>query len=179
MPYARLGFLLLVLTLGCDAADPPLEDTDGTLAFTLNGTPWTHTTEPVATLTPYGFSLHAEWHSEALYPYRQSFSVSLTHVEWNGVGVYPIARRTVDGEPYLAFLNESDGDATIANYYPVEGAAGRFEVTRFDAGTGAFEGRFAGTFAVDPNQRNQPLRALPDTLRVTDGRFRAVLEDRR
>ena len=58
-------------------------------------------------------------------------------------------------------------------------ARGGFEVTRYDAATGAIEGRFEGTFVVDSNYVRVTRRELPDTLRVTEGRFRAVVEDRR
>lgn len=181
--------LISVLTLvatatlaGCGAAEPTDEVADETaLAFLLNGERWEATEETEAVLTDYGLVVFADRWLEGRFPLRQHVGFSVPAAEWDGVGSYPIARRTVGGAPYVASVIEADGDAIIAAYDAVGPAAerGGFEVTRYDADTGEVVGRFGGVFVVDPSDRGQPRRELPDTLRVTDGRFRAVVEDRR
>ena len=98
---------------------------------------------------------------------------------WDGVRRYPLdLGAAADGRRHAAYFVESDGDVSIAIYDPVEGG-GWFEVTRYEEATGAFEGRFEGVFAVRPYHAASPRRELPDTLRVTGGRFRTVVDDRR
>ena len=79
---------------------------------------------------------------------------------------------------YSALLVESDGDATIAAYRPIKDR-GLLVVTQYDEETGEVEGRFEGVYAVDPDHVRISRRELPDTFRVTEGRFRTVVEDRR
>ena len=187
-PFPSLVRALLAPTLlavavlaGCGTAEPSDPVGDAELAFLLNGERWTANTEAQAVLTDYGLVVFAELRFNDRFPYRQRIGFSVPAGEWGGVGTYPIARRSVNDLPYAAYVGELDGDAIIAGYDPTGPTAerGGFEVTRYDGATGEVEGQFEGTFVVDPSDLGQPLRELPDTLRVTEGRFRAVIEDRR
>ncbi|MDT7858169.1 hypothetical protein RQM47_16090 [Rubrivirga sp. S365] len=163
---------------GCGATEPvdPAPDTE--LSFALNGEPWTANTDVEAVLTEPGLVVFAELRFDDRFPLRQGIGFA---VPWRGTGVYPIIEHREGGRLQGGYVNEADGDATIALYEPVGGAAerGGFEVTRYDEATGAIEGRFAGVFVVDSNYVRVTRRELSDTLRVTDGHFRAVVEDRR
>ena len=151
------------------------------LAFLLSDEEWTANTEVQSVLTDYGLVLFAELRFDDRFPLRQRIGFAVPATEWVGAGTYPIGSRSVDGVPYSAYVGELDGDAIIASYDPVSAESGRggFEVTRYDETSGQVEGRFQGTFVVDPTDVGQPLRELPDTVRVSDGRFKAVVEDRR
>lgn len=162
--------------VGCGATEPT--DGDTALTFLLNGQRWTSNIETQAILAKPGLVLFTELRFDDRFPLRQNVGFSVPASEWAGVGTYPIHPRFIGDDLYSAYIGESDGDATLAVYRPV-GTGGRLEVTRYDEATGEVEGRFEGVYAVDPNYARIPQRELPDTLRVTEGRFRAVIEDRR
>lgn len=168
----------LAALVGCGATEP-VEPLASDLSFALDGERWTATTPVTATVSAYGYQLFAELRFEDRFPLRQSIHFSVSHGEWDGVGDYPLALRSADDDVYVSFVGEADGDATIANYYADADAPGELRVTRYDPETGEVEGTFFGTFVVTDLYEGQPLRELPDTLRVTDGRFRATFEDRR
>lgn len=175
-----LGALgLSVLTLaGCGATQPEDDIGETEFTFLLNGERWTANVPTQAILSGYGIVIFSTLEFNDRFPLRQAVGFGAA---WRGVGVYPIALRTEDGQVYSGYVNESDGDATIAHYRPVGASAEQsgFEITRYDETTGEVEGRFEGVFAVDPNYVRVTRRELPDTLRVTEGRFRAIVEDRR
>ena len=78
--------------------------------------------------------------------------------------------------PHSAKLQEINGDAIIATYHPAAPASGGFEITSYDPATRVLEGTFEVTFVVDDGHRRNERRLLPDTVRVTDGRFRVTVE---
>lgn len=166
---------------GCGAAEPTDPAGQTGLSFLLNGERWTANTEVQAGLTGYGLQVFGQLRFDDRFPLRQQVGFSVPLSEWDGAGTYPTALRSVDDDVYVATIYELDGDALVASYKAVGASAerGGLEVVRYDPATGDIEGRFEGTFVVDADDRGQPLRELPDTLRVTDGRFRAVVEDRR
>ena len=176
-----LAVLTTAALVGCGATEPVDRDGPTELTFLLDGERWTANVGVQAGLTDYGFQVFSELRFDDRFPRRQHLGFSVPLGVWDGVGVYPIAGRYVGEEYYTALLKESDGDAGIASYYPVGAAAevGGLEVTRYDEATGEVEGRFEGVFAVAPGSRDQTLRELPDTVRVTEGRFRAVLRGHR
>ena len=177
--FRSLALVLLVAAVaGCGATDPADPAGDTEMTFLLNGERWTANTPAQAILTAYGLVVFAELRFDDRFPLRQSSGFALP---WRGTGIYPLAAYREGGRLQGAYVNESDGDATIALYTPVGEAAeqGGLEVTAYDEATGAIAGRFEGVFVVDPNYARVSRRELPDTLRVTEGRFRAVVEDRR
>ncbi len=74
--------------------------------------------------------------------------------------------------------HESDGDVHIASYYPIHSNPGVATLTLTNAGKNRkiAEGTFEVTYVVREVDRNSPFRRKPDTLSVTNGRFRVVLE---
>ena len=178
---ALAAFVSAAAAAGCGATEPvdPAGDTE--MTFLLNGEPWTANTPTEAILTAYGLVVFADLRFDDRFPLRQGVGFSVPLSEWDGAGTYPTAFRFVDGTAYSGYVSESDGDAGIARYRPVGEAAerGGFEVTAYDEATVDIEGRFEGVFAVDPGDARVSRRELPDTLWVTEGRFRAVVEDRR
>lgn len=175
--------LLVVIALaawsGCGATEPEEAAPNLDFSLVLNGERWNPTRGPQASLSDYGLSVFADRWLEDRFPLNQRVSFTIPASKWRGVGVYPLDFGVVDGIRVYAGMHESDGDAGIARYNPVGGSATRegFEVTRYDGGI--IEGRFEGVFVVDPSDAPKKARVLPDTLRVTDGRFRLVVNDRR
>ena len=78
-------------------------------------------------------------------------------------------------------FSERDGDAPIAQYFPIESDIDRLEIHRGSSEFGPIVfGEFAMTVVVDDNisdfgRRN---RRLPDTLRITNGRFQILLSQK-
>ena len=77
--------------------------------------------------------------------------------------------------------SERDGDAPIAQYFPIESDIDRLVIHRGSSEFGPFIfGEFSMVVVVDDNisdfgRRN---RRLPDTLRITNGQFRILLSQR-
>ena len=95
---------------------------------------------------------------------------------------YPIIRSFQQEPPYLAeggFISERDGDAPIAQYNPIDSELNRLVIQKADSEFGPYIfGEFETIAVVEENvsefgHRN---RRLPDTLHITNGRFRILLE---
>jgi hypothetical protein len=182
--FYRLSVLALLvpaaLAFGCGAAgvgeaEPP----ESFVEATVNGSFWR---------APASGDLHADRKVLVLGAdslniadyYRQSISFV---IPFSGEGRYSLKRsRLPDGMPeqvwiYGAIFNEVDYDATIAGYAGVEAEGTGLHVTRYDADAGIVEGTFSAVLVLDGevSERAQRLRRYPDTVRVTDGRFRLVL----
>lgn len=75
--------------------------------------------------------------------------------------------------------SERDGDAPIAQYFAIETSLNDLEIHQDSSEFGPFTyGKFAMVAVVEEHvtefgKRN---RRLPDTLRITNGRFRILLE---
>lgn len=177
LALGALGLAAVTLA-GCGATQPDDDIGETEFTFLLNGERWTANRPVRAVIVSTRLVVSTELHFDNRFPLLQAAGFA---VPWSGVGIYPIARRIEGSEVYTGYFNESDGDATIAVYRPVGPAAerGGFEVTRYDEVTGKIEGRFDGIFVVDSNYVRVTRRELPDTLRVTEGRFQAVVEDYR
>jgi len=114
-------------------------------------------------LTIVGDTLHKQ-----IYPHNESLQLS---VAYRGPRGYSLVRMMRSREPRLisgTSYFESDGDVTISSY---------------DSTTGIMTGTFHTTIVVDSADRvsepGEPPRRRPDTLRFTNGEFRAKVEDRR
>ena len=164
---------LLVALAGCDSDEQPRPETE--LTFLLNGERWTNDQEVVAAALPFAFQLFTEDWLEGQFPLKHHVSFSLPALE---LGEHPITRRVIDGEVYNSAFYEIDGDAILARYYADESEPGTLDIEAYEPTTGAISGSFFGTYVVAERERNDPDRRLPDTLRVTEGRFRAVVVSR-
>ena len=167
---------LLVLA-ACDAGEPA-DAADGEVSFLLNGEPWPADDPPYVDRTLYGYGVSALDWIEGRYPLYRTIYFIVPDAEWDGVGRYPLDFG-IDGRgsPQIGYFIEMNGDEIVTRYEPLAG--GELEVTRYDEATGEIEGRFEGVYVIDPGDTEATYRLLPDTLRVTEGRFRAVVEDRR
>ena len=79
------------------------------------------------------------------------------------------------------FYSENDGDAVIARYYPEEAPGNTFTVEfgTDEEGREYAEGTFAMKVVVDPEYdkpNNNQYRQQPDTVLITNGRYRVLLE---
>ncbi len=178
-----LPLLTALLALAaCDSEPEELSADEGAFSFLLNGESWVPNTTVHAGLTgEKRLGVFSELRFEDRFPLRQVAGLS---VPFAGLGTYEIAERSVEGEFYSAYITEDDGDATIAFYRSTahalpDGSEGRIVVAEYDEATGAVAGTFRGVFVVDSSDVRQPRRELPDTLVVTEGVFRATVDDRR
>lgn len=180
MSTRRLAVLIVIACVlaGCGATEPSDLAADGEISFLLNGEPWQPTDPPLAARSPFGYQVIASYWIDGRFPLHQRILFSVPGAEWAGVRRYPLDFGVDgDGSPQKSSFIEANGDEIVTRYEPLPG--GSFEVTRYDEATGEIEGRFEGVFAIDPDDKDATYRLLPDTLRVTEGRFRAVVEDRR
>ena len=183
MPKAMTTAMLTAVALvvgaaGCGSTDPVDPADEPGMTLRLNGELWASTGPALAPLSVVGLSVFAERWLDGRYPLYRGVGFRVPASAWAGAGRYPLESGADEGRR-TAYFVESDGDVSIALYWAVPEAGGWVEVTRYDETTGALEGRFEGVFAVQPDHAASPRRELPDTLRVTEGRFRAVVDDRR
>ena len=113
-------------------------------------------------------------------PYLNQLSFRVVLEE--GQNVYSVLLETRAGPPFQIVggsFSERDGDAPIAQYFPTESELNYLEINRGLSEFGATVfGEFAMVVVVEDNlsefgRRN---RRFSDTLRITDGRFRVLLE---
>ena len=183
MPTTFLPAVLTVLALlvgaiaGCGSTEPT-EATDGEISFLLNGEPWQPTAPPVIARSAYAYEIIADHWIDGRFPLHQGIYFVVPDAEWAGVQRYPLDFGPDGrGGPQRGDFAEMNGDEIVSRYEPLPG--GGFEVTRYDEETGQIEGRFEGVYVIDPLDTASDLRRLPDTLRVTEGRFRGVVDDLR
>jgi len=130
-------------------------------------------------LTIVGDTLHKQ-----IYPHNESLQLS---VAYRGPRGYSLVRMMRSREPRLisgTSYFESDGDVTISSYHSTDDtSANQLTITSYDSTTGIMTGTFHTTVVVDSADRvsepGEPPRRRPDTLRFTNGEFRAKVEDRR
>ncbi len=181
---SMLLFPLLALLLALAACDSEPEEPaiEGEFSFLLDGTPWEANRPVRATLTePNYLSVSGEHWIEDRFPLLRGIDFSLP---FEGPDIYPFAGDFSTGSFSGGLFAEQDGDAIIAFYYGTalplpDGSEGRIVVDEYNAATGAIAGTFRGVFVVDSTDVGHPRRELPDTLVVTEGVFRATVDDRR
>lgn len=111
---------------------------------------------------------------------RISFSISNTPL---AVGQYAISRVNfgdrICSSDILAghfFTSVADGDVGGDIYLPVEGEENFVTVSTYNETTKEIEGTFQITFAIELiDHRPERVSGLPDTIRLTQGRFQAVI----
>ena len=180
MPTPRLAFLAVVACVltSCSTSETSDVVAGGELLFMLNGEPWRPTDPPLIARNAYAYQLAADRWIDGQFPLHQGIYFVVPHAEWTGVGRYPLDFGPDSrGGPQRGDFAEMNGDEIVSRYEPLPG--GGFEVTRYDEETGEIEGRFDGVYVIGPLDVASDLRRLPDTLRVTEGRFRGMLDDRR
>ncbi|MDT7858168.1 hypothetical protein RQM47_16085 [Rubrivirga sp. S365] len=106
MTRSIAALALAAALAGCGATEPvdPAPDTE--LSFLLNAERWTANTETRATLTDYGFQVFAELRFDDRFPLRQGIGFNVPASEWDGVGTYPIALRSIDDDVYETTIRE-------------------------------------------------------------------------
>lgn len=165
--------------LGCDLIREEPPPSEWFLTLTLNGESWAANRFYHASITEGGASLGGSSWDERADPYHQELAIAMDALT---IGVQqPISWREVGPTLYGALFVESDGDAILGMSEAVEDGPvpSVATVTRFDTTAGVAEGTFQGTFVIDPIHANERYRQLPDTLVVTDGRFRLPILDTR
>jgi hypothetical protein len=163
---------------GCSSTEPADPADAGEISFLLNGEPWPETTPTVVAQSLYGYEVTADHWIEGRFPLHRRISFVVPAAEWVGPQRYPLDFGLDDrGSPQSSAFTEMNGDEIVARYRPLPGGA--FEVTRYDEATREIAGRFEGVFVVDADDVDADYRLLPDTVRVTEGRFRAPVDDRR
>lgn len=176
--------LMLCTLVGCGLTDTPTPDipVDDTLFFTgfVNGDAFAGVA-PVSGISPGpDFSVSASDPAEQRYPYERSIYFS---IPIESIGTYSLNRTTrISNEGtgsamfhlYGIGMQESYGDQVNSEFRPVVEEVNRLVVTRYDGVGGYAEGTFEATLVVDFSSRS---RELPDTLRITDGRFRTRIRD--
>ena len=177
-PRLALSVAFACVLTGCGTAEPSDTVADGEISFLLNGEPWQPTDPPLVARSPYGYQVIASYWVDGRFPLHQRILFSVPEAEWAGVRRYPLDFGVDrDGSPRKSSFIEANGDEIVTRYEPLPGGA--FEVTRYDEATSEIEGRFEGVFVIAPDHTDATYRLLADTLRVTEGRFRGVLDDLR
>lgn len=130
-------------------------------------------------------------YDEEFYPYNQHIGFALIYDEeteiysTKNVYIEEIARST------RGFYSESDGDASISSYEEIEDGEGYITVDimelenpvtiPFGNGTETFHKKISGTFEMTVVRKSNPNPSTrqPDTLRITNGKYKLLLLDRR
>lgn len=179
---------------GCElfnSDDPPVPFE---LVFTaeINGEPYNGAKSPYggasAGMTMQGdysyLQVFAYQYSEELYPYNEYIGISMAYEE--GTTTYPTRRDTLysNGE-YLITTGggyaENDGDARISRYNTLGDDDGFITVEMEELGDGrtAVSGTFEMRLIVDSRADPYSHRVGQDTLHITNGEYRVLLDDRR
>ena len=113
---------------------------------------------------------------------RMSFSIDNVPFK---VGKYVISRVDFTGQvcpsdtiPGYFFTSVADGDVGGDAYLPVEEEDNFISIDSYNEATGETVGTFQMTLAIELEERNvQKVSGLPDTIRLTQGQFSAVIKE--
>lgn len=170
---AAIISILSFAAAGCDGQEVA-RPFYGESRFLLNGELWA-----TSERTGMGASSVGD---DALYLFTSSRISSPDGYTSNGIsimlpdivaGSYPAQQYVVGQALYGVVFREIDYDVRIGRWESIDPSDSVF-VTRFDPATNEVEGTFEGTFVAPP--RPDLPRTLPDTLRITDGYFRAIVQ---
>ena len=180
--------LLVAGLISCsedDAVEPPFIN-NGEVSVTLNGEDFfsQFTTsiraETAITCFPGKMSVIVNYYNEAGEE-RGGFNIFNVPFE---VGTYDIHRiepprqvclsDTVHGSFYTSV---SDGDVNGDFYFPLEGAENQITLTSHNPSTREVMGTFNVVFVIiDEHRMNKTVKDAPDTIRLTDGKFKATYD---
>lgn len=132
---------------------------------------------------PY-LQVFADQFSEELYPYHETIVISMIYEDVKTT--YPTKRDTVETNE-VDFINpggkyyESDGDARISSYHAPGDDDGYITVEMEEQGDGrtAVFGTFEMMVIVGGRANDYSRRVGQDTLYITNGEYRVLLDDRR
>ena len=187
-----LALLTGTLLLGsCGLAgsdgDGELPQTDSTyLRSTLNGEKeWSGKDVEVNFFNHAGLKWLTVFGNTSRGRYNETFGLSIIYED---VGSYPLIREKYEDGFNTHYtgsrFHEAELDALLASYSSTDDtSANQLTITSYDSTTGIMTGTFHTTVVVDSADRvsepGEPPRRRPDTLRFTNGEFRAKVEDRR
>lgn len=181
-----LPVFALALIISCDVTGhEPLDKprVEEYFRAEINGTLWT-AGNPIAAFTIAGtdtlFQVYAIEYDTLRWPYNEAISLS---VDFNShINEYPIITtrmnewRIVGGR-----FNEVDGDANIAVYRPIEDSLNYLNLRIAEENELSITiGSFAMKVVVDPSynsEHNNKYRQHPDTVYITNGEFKVIIEN--
>ena len=185
--HTLILLLFVFLSTSCglfDSGEPDEPEFENEFWFELNEEPFWG--EPYALIFPTSADSALDFFGARLnssdVPYLQKLSFRVILEE--GQSTYSVLRELQSTPPMQlvgGFFSELDGDAPIAQYIPIVSDLNRLEINRGSSEFGPIVfGEFSLAAVVEENvtefgQRN---RSLPDTLRITNGRFRVLLSQR-
>ncbi len=127
------------------------------------------------------FQVFASKYDNELYPYNDNLGFSFFYE--NKKEVYSVLRKLQKhGKSTGALYLEKDGDAVIAWYYPIEDDINTFtvEIKTDEHGRRYAKGTFALKVVIDPDYdrpNNNKYRQQPDTVLITNGKYKVLLEE--
>ena len=193
IPYHILLPLLVMLS-GCrlfNSDDPPVPF-EPVFTAEINGEPYDGTKPPYggaqAVMTMQGdydfLTIFAYQYSEEWYPYNEYVGIHLIYEE--GTTTYPTRKDTVQiNEVYDLHpgggYGENDGDAIISTYHTQGDDDGFITVGMEELGDGrtVVFGTFEMRVIVSGRANQYSRRVGQDTLHITNGEYRVLLDDRR
>lgn len=178
-----IPLLILALIISCGVTESEEQEIEEYFKAHINGEPWAGG-DPRAVLTLIEtdtlFQIFASEYDSLIWPYNEHISLSMNFSK--DITEYPIPKtemnewRTVGG-----MFTEIDGDAVIARYHPIEDSVNKLYVTvEEEGGKKITTGSFAMKVVVDStynNVHNNKYRLHPDTLLITNGEFKVVVEE--
>lgn len=184
----NLFFLLLImLASGCKLFNSEKKETEPEVEqyfhAEINGQPWSGEPRAAFTFTETDTILQvfATRFDSVKYPYNNHISFTLDYDPENTV--YEVVRKYENSWIFGGAYYENDGDARIAVYEPIPTDSSYFtvKIKKIENGSELVTGAFAMTVVVDPDYDtayNNQYRQQPDTVRITNGEFRVLLEER-
>jgi len=184
----NLFFIILILLIsGCDMFNTdkkePEPEVKQYFRAEVNGESWSGV--PRAVLSNLGdlpwFSLYAIGYDSTKWPYSEDIGFSI-HFNSEESEYNVIREPEENGRTSGAYFVESDGDATIARYEPIPDSINTLIIHLEKMGNEKelVTGTFSMKVAIDPrydNEYTNGYRQQPDTVRITNGEFRVLLEE--
>lgn len=185
----NIFYLVLILLLsGCNLFDSGKKETEPEFEqyfnAEINGSIYKGT--PNAFLSNLGglpwLNLFAMQYDSTKWPYAERIGFSIHfNSEKSKYGV--IRKQEENGRSSGGYFTERDGDAIIARYEPIPDSVDTLtiQIGKDEEGRRFVTGTFAMTVVVDPgydDEHNNRYRQQPDTVRITNGEFRVLLEER-
>ncbi|MFD2532827.1 hypothetical protein [Gracilimonas halophila] len=127
------------------------------------------------------FQVFASKYDSLLYPYQDKIGFSFFYIK--DKIEYSVLRHQDKHQRITgAYYVEKDGDAVIARYFPSDDDINSFtvQINQDEHGRRYAEGTFGLKVVVDPDYdrpKNNQYRQQPDTVLVTNGEYKVLLEE--